>query len=369
MRGRQRAIESRPHRFLMMAGLVLAALCLAGCQPSTAPAAAPVVPHTSVTTSAETPTVPPKPTPASPADLAASRLAVTKPYPPLGQASTVHPGVLEYTVTLPRDAGSTLARIYVPTGPIRGKLPCLMIAPTGSRLFNGANLQPADQNEHLTYARAGFAVVAYQTDGALAPTDDPAASARAARAFMDAEAGVANERAALDYALARIPGIDPSRVFAVGDGPAGTVALLAAARDPRIRACAVCAPVCDPATNLASVIPTLDGVIPGYRAFIQWSSPAEHPEELPCPVFLFHADDDDVVPLGEIEPYIASLKATNRHVTYSSVHSGGHYLGTIYNGIPRAVAWMESLPARESAAVSQPVRLHHAQPAPPPGQK
>jgi len=90
--------------------------------------------------------------------------------------------------------------------------------------------------EHLPYIRAGFAVVAFDTDGALAKPDDVTYEQVqvAATAFKHAEAGVLNARQAIDYVLKMVPAIDPKRLYSAGHSSAGRISLLVAESDPRI---------------------------------------------------------------------------------------------------------------------------------------
>src|SRR5579871_2614816 len=76
------------------------------------------------------------------------------------------PGVSFTEVMLPRPKPARLW-IYLPSPPPAGKLPCVVIAPSGSALFSGMKLQDGDRAEHLPYVRAGFAVIAYDIDGPI----------------------------------------------------------------------------------------------------------------------------------------------------------------------------------------------------------
>ena len=57
-------------------------------------------------------------------------------------------------------------QLYLPPGehPARS-LPCVFIAPAGTRLIHGSVLGDSDSPEHLPYVRAGFAVLAYELTG------------------------------------------------------------------------------------------------------------------------------------------------------------------------------------------------------------
>src|SRR5205807_533217 len=85
--------------------------------------------------------------------------------------------------------------------------------------------------------RAGFALVAYAVDGAVPRKATPEEDLAGYRAFAKAEAGLVNARLALAYALARVPALDPERVYTAGFSSGATLALLVASRDRRIKGC------------------------------------------------------------------------------------------------------------------------------------
>ncbi len=266
--------------------------------------------------------------------------------PPLGQPQTLEAGVLQYEVSLPHGDKKSRLWIYVPANPKSAKIPCLFVAPAGSHMFDGASLGDGDRPEHLPYVRAGYAVVAYEVDGDQPehPTDQQIVDS--AQAFKDADAGIANARSAIDYALAKVPQIDPKRLYSAGHSSAATLSLLAAEYDPRIAACIAYAPVCDVPKHLGEkFITAFEAVIPGYREFMSLSSPNSHTEKLRCPLFLFHADDDTVVKAEDVDPFAALVKQTNPNVTYTTVPNGNHYESMVNQGIPDALEWLGKLPA------------------------
>jgi dipeptidyl aminopeptidase/acylaminoacyl peptidase len=205
-------------------------------------------------------------------------------------------------------------------------------------------LGEGDRPEHLPYVRAGFAVVSYELDGALAddsPTDEQVEAAY--EAFKGAEAGVANARAAIDYALAKIPQIDRERLYVAGHSSAATLALLVAEREPRVKACAAFASVTDIEARLGPRVVKALSVLPGFGEFIHEYSPLTHASELTCPLFVFGADDDDVVQPSQPALFAAAAAKVNRNVTYVHVPTGGHYDSMIKEGVPRAVEWLKGL--------------------------
>lgn len=162
-----------------------------------------------------------------------------------------------------------------------------------------------------------------------------------ARAFRDARAGLDNARTALDFVLAKAPNIDPTRIYIAGHSSAATLALLLAEHEPRIKACAAYAPVTDVEAHLAGAVRDLDRSLPGYRDFLRFSSPKTHADKLQCPVFLFHAQDDENVPIRHSTDFAALLKKTNSQVTLVTTRMGGHYDSMIDEGIPKGIEWFQ----------------------------
>jgi dipeptidyl aminopeptidase/acylaminoacyl peptidase len=257
----------------------------------------------------------------------------------------IEPGITRQEVNIKTGANSSRIWIFLPGNAFGDKLPCVLIAPAGSRLWHGGTLGRGSMPEHLPYVRAGFAVVAYDLDGELPEHPTVAQIRAAARAFRNAQAGVANARRALDYVLARVSRIDPDRIYAVGHSSAGTLALLVAEREPRIKACVAYAPVADVIARVGErMVTALSTDIPGYREFLEWSSPDRGISSLKCPVFLFTAADDSNVRTDQVISFAYTLQQTNPRVTLVRVHSGGHYLSMLAEGIPNGIEWLKNLP-------------------------
>jgi dienelactone hydrolase len=266
------------------------------------------------------------------------------PLPPLGAGQQIEPGVLVHEVFLAHGQSRGRVWIYLPERDPDSPIPCVLIAAAGAPLIHGIDLSAGDQPEHLPYARAGFAVVAYAIDGeltAMGRTND-AQLVAAATAFKNARAGLANARLALDYVAAKVPGIDPKRIYAVGHSSAATLALLAAADDPRISACVAFAPCTDVENRVPrQVVQALGSRVPDYANFLHQSSPLHQVSRLRCPVLLFHAQDDSNVPIRETEQFVEKLKKFNSQVTFVRASQGGHYDAMIRDGIPEAIRWLQ----------------------------
>src|SRR5579875_3099238 len=133
---------------------------------------------------------------------------------PLARAQSawqsVGPGVVRHVAVIKnlRGAAETLW-VYEPSNPNRGKLPCVLIAPAGTPLIYGNQLGNGDMPEHIPYAQAGYVVVAYSLDGAVADSNHLSVGGlvAAATAFANANFGLTDAESALDYALRAVPNI------------------------------------------------------------------------------------------------------------------------------------------------------------------
>jgi phage FluMu protein Com len=128
----------------------------------------------------------------------------------------------------------TWMRIYVPESATEPRsIPCVLVAPAGTNLLHGSNIDDANYHkETLPYARAGMAVVHYSIDGWMSPSASTASEQQQIKAmtfafkeFLAADAGITNGRVALEFALARLPQVDPSKIYCAGHSSAATLAL------------------------------------------------------------------------------------------------------------------------------------------------
>jgi dipeptidyl aminopeptidase/acylaminoacyl peptidase len=265
--------------------------------------------------------------------------------PAVSAGRTVAPGISFQEISVPRqNGGRSKFWVYLPEPRPSGKLSCVLVAPAGTPLIYGMDLGDGDRDEHLPYVRAGFAVVAYEIDGPV-HSEQPGDGEiiRAAKEFKAADAGVANTRAAIDYVLAKMPFVDPNRLYTAGHSSAATLSLLAAANDPRINGCIAYAPCTDVEKRLGEASGALGGAIFGFRSFVTHSSPKNNTATLKCPVLLFHATDDSNVPVTETIAFAEQLKKTNPNVTLVRVPSGNHYDSMIQQGIPTGIRWLKGL--------------------------
>lgn len=256
-------------------------------------------------------------------------------------------------------------RVYLPRGNYPPhSLPCVLVAPAGTTLLTGVDLDPLDSDSYhaecLPYAEAGMVVVLYSLDGPplTRATDSFEAMKVPFMQFSSAAAGVVNGRNALEFALSRIPVVDPGRISAAGHSSAGTLALLLAAHEPRLFACVAYAPESDVEGYIGTFLSDLpeheDDIIkskdvtpslmnlalPGFSTFIKRSSPLAHVDRISLPVLLFHSEDDETVPIAHTKAFVGKLSAHSTLVKLVTVPEGGHYLPMIEEGIPKGIEWL-----------------------------
>ncbi len=232
--------------------------------------------------------------------------------------------------------------VYLPSGSHEPEtLSCVLIGPAGSQLVCGMGLSEDNQAEHYPYVQEGFAVVAFEIDGALPEENPPDEEFRKAyRRFIGAAAGVANAKIALQYATTQIPEVDRERVFVAGHSSAGTVALLCAEHVDQLAGCVAFAPCSDLEGYLSDFVDKIDGVLPDVRRYMKDGSPRTYAAQLGCPVMIFHAIDDDVVKLSESASFAAIAAGSGHVVALQTAPRGGHFDAMIDTGIPEAITWM-----------------------------
>jgi dienelactone hydrolase len=268
--------------------------------------------------------------------------------PGLAPGREIEPSVIFHEVLLPGGDKPGFAGklwLYLPAGDhAEHSLPCILITAAGSNLLKGMELDDADRAEQLPYVRAGFAVLAYELDGALARGRDAteAEMSQAMARFLAARAGLVNAHVALQFVRARVPQVDPRRIYAVGYSSAATAAMLFAEHEPAIRGCVAYAPAINLAKHFAADATRMlhDA---GFDDLVVRHAPISHESKLRCPIMLFHARDDGTLPVADTEASAERLKALGKSVTLVIVPSGGHYDSMIRAGIPRGIAWLQEL--------------------------
>ncbi|WP_425618517.1 alpha/beta hydrolase family protein [Anatilimnocola sp. NA78] len=256
---------------------------------------------------------------------------------PLGSSSSGH-----YS---PAGHGGSLFYYVPPGNHAPGSLPCVMITGAGTNLLQGSKFDritgAGDAAEHLPYVQAGIAVLVYEMDGGQDVTTDDQLVA-AYKDFKAACAGMVNARNAFQYILKNCEEVDKSKIFTAGHSSAGTSALLFAAHEKRIAGCIAYAPCADVENfHPPAAVRQLKSGLPGLASFLKQSSPTTHAARIRCPVMLFTAEDDSVVPASKTRQFSGLLQRTNPQVTLKAVPRGEHYDAMIQQGIPAGIEWIK----------------------------
>jgi len=279
-------------------------------------------------------------------------IVVPRAFPDLGEAREVEPGVLLHEVRLrpdrlpapPGQSGTLWLYLPKPAEGARrapGSLPCVLIAPAGSDLLTGMKLAPGDRPEHLPYVRAGFAVLAFELDGADPNANRARPSLASVGAFLRAKAGLANGRVAIAFLKAQVPEVDPGRLFVAGHSSAATFAMLLAENEASLRGCVAYAPAIDLEARFRGAVGgwlRANGLADLFQRF----SPRLGEPRLGCPIFLFHAKDDSNISYEDTVACAERLKALGKAVTLDLVDEGEHSDSMLRDGIPRAIAWLKA---------------------------
>lgn len=278
------------------------------------------------------------------------------PLPEPGPGREIMPGVVLHEIRLPggtKPGFSGKLWLYLPPGDHAAKsLPCVLIAGAGSNLLTGMDLGDGDRPEHIPYVRTGFAVLAFELDGAVHGKPPSIAELDiAVPKFLAARAGMVNAHIALEYILAKVPQVDPGKVFAVGHSSAGTLAMLFAEHEPRLKGCVAFAPAIDLEKRFgAGSVQKLQQA--GIGDLATRYAPKNNESKLSVPLLLFHARDDSNLPYVDTEASAKRLEQMGKAVSLILVASGDHYESMIREGIPSAITWMRQQAGLEPLSAS-----------------
>jgi dienelactone hydrolase len=241
-------------------------------------------------------------------------------------------------------------RIYMPRGSHEhASLGCIFTAPAGTPLLHGVELGSEDNMEEiLPYVQAGLVVAVYELDGPMPENVTP----EMGRAFFDAmksgydrfvkaEAGVLNGKSAIDFVLARVPEVDPKKLYSSGHSSAGTLSLLLAAKDSRIAKCIAFSPATDLNRRIGEIArdPSAAAIFANFKEYCVSGSPITYASQYRCPIFILHAMDDDNEPFTSTRTFVMRLKSPS--VTFVRERNGGHYEPMVRVGLPKAIEWLK----------------------------
>ncbi len=237
-----------------------------------------------------------------------------------------HTDATEYQVAFPRGTHVSGFLVYLPTQLAKPKIPCVVIAPSGTTPLYGQLLKPMNHWEYMGYVKAGYAVIVYDVDGAIQDMNkinevpilthpDKIVTARL-KAYKASDGGVLNAKLAIDYAIARIPQIDPNAIYTAGYGSGGTIALMAAATDSRIKGAIAFTPVTDIPKKFPNLIENVSKVVSGYPEWIERNSPSQNAAKMTKPLFIFQDDNSTVNLPADTNSFIDLVSKSNKSVTF-----------------------------------------------------
>ena len=269
-----------------------------------------------------------------------------------------------------RQPGSQMQFAYFePVGTHPSKsLPCVIMASGGTVLMNGIDAPSPNSNPDVAqYTAAGFAVLGISIDGKIPNLPKPTLEEirLAFSQFREAQAGLVNVRNGVEFLIQKVPQVDPNRLFVAGHSSAGTLALLAAAYEPRLKGCVAYCPASD-GTNLMRGFlndPRAEIAYPGITRFAKQVSPTTHVARMSCPIFLFHAADDPIIDVKDSRRLRQLLETHGKRNTYVEVPTGAHDIAVVKQGIPSALLWLRQLAGMSGASNAPTAQVASSNPA------
>lgn len=276
-------------------------------------------------------------------------------FPDLPAPALTLSGVNVYQFSLAGDkdlpGAQATMRVYIPQDAVADhSRTCVLVAPAGSNLIVGNSIDGMDyHDETLPYAVNGCVVVMYSLDG-TGPSElhDDIMTGIMYKIgysdFMKARAGLVNARNAMEYVLAKLPQVDPTKIYSAGHSSAGTLSLQLAASQPKLAGSIAYAPVSDLTNRLGEIAndPQLSPIFPEFRQYLETYSPMAMADRMERPLFLFHAADDGNVPISQSNQ-LSQQVPNAANLTYVRVPTGNHYDSMINEGIPAALTWLRQM--------------------------
>jgi hypothetical protein len=256
-------------------------------------------------------------------------------------------------VTFPRGTHVSGFVAYLPTNPAKAKIPCIFIAPSGTTPLYGQKLMPLSGGEYRHYVKAGYAVITHDVDGAIEDmskinevpilTNPEKVTIARLKAYKAADGGVLNAKLAIDYALAKIPQIDPQAIYTAGSGSGGTIALMTAVADKRVKGAIAFTPVTDIPKKFPSLIDNIAKAVPGYLEAIERFSPYQNAAKITKPLFIFQDDGSTVNLSADTNSFIESVSKSNPAVTFFHATVVQNFQYNIPpSGVQESIDWLNA---------------------------
>ncbi len=207
--------------------------------------------------------------------------------PELDQPRILAQGVRWHELTLSGNDTAAPDRIWAALPRGEERVGCVLMAPLAMTDKLGGRLDDKDRENLVLFARLGVAAVGFDAPGIWADNATLDEVGRELDRYLSSEGGVSPGRRALDFVQHAVPRVDADKVWAVGAGMGGALALRLAERDTRIRAVVGFDPVPDLAEAAASEdLAFLVQLRPALKDFLGRHSPLAGLDRLSCPLLL-----------------------------------------------------------------------------------
>lgn len=263
--------------------------------------------------------------------------------PELPAPVTLDRGIRWYELTVPGNVTNAPDRIWIALPPDKDAMGCLLMPPVAMADAIGARLGDLDRENLLLCARMGVAAVGFDVPGSWSGNATMDEVERELDRYMLAQAGVQTGRMVLDFVEARLPQVDPKKIYAMGEGLGGTLAIQLATYERRIRAVVAFAPVSDLAGFAqGEKAAFLKNLRPDLVHLWHTLSPLERLGALKCPVLLFH-DANTLGNFEELKRFYAECLRRQLNVTMVEtmdvdLPEAARQIRTV-----RAVEWLDNI--------------------------
>jgi cephalosporin-C deacetylase-like acetyl esterase len=241
--------------------------------------------------------------------------------------------------------GRTVLWLNLPAGAHKAKsLPCVLVAPAGSTMFQGMKLSEGDRDEQVPYVKEGFACMGFSLDGDMSDMKGTIGDVQTTfQQFVDSGGGVVNLRNAIEFLLAKVPEVDPARLYLCGHSSSATFALYACTVEPRIKAVCAYSPACDPLAfqNHTLTFKFLEGKVDNVDTFLSQVAPLNYVDRIHVPTLLFYAENENPHLTGYCHQMAEELKPELQTFQLTTSNTRDHYKSMIEYGIPAGITFLK----------------------------
>jgi dipeptidyl aminopeptidase/acylaminoacyl peptidase len=131
-------------------------------------------------------------------------------------------------------------------------------------------------------------------------------------------------------------------MYAAGTGAGGTTALMVAATDKRIKAAIAYSPMTKLPGQYSTLVETISKSVPGYKEFIDRSSPHNNINKMNKPIFIFNDDLLTETSLENTTSFVESVKKNNPLISFTHDRDNNFANGDSMTAtsIKQAIEWL-----------------------------